>query len=150
MFTFIKIAYHGAIHGRNVERLGHKPHPRTQQPEHDGRLQTNPWERELKRLTEHPPGDRRQYFRSQLPKPGQGSKPARKQATQQDLKSWWGQSCAPNKSGQQLDLSYFAPPPSQGRNHWFKWPLDTVTAPRPTPCSKEQGSSWRLILLPGG
>jgi len=121
MFTFIKIAYHGAIHGGNVEQRGHKPHPRAQQPEQDGHPRINPWEKELKRLhNQLPPGDRRQYFQGQLPKPGPVSKsPAVKQATLQDLRSWWGQSCAPNAKEHHLDSSHFAPPPSQGRNHWF-------------------------------
>jgi len=122
MFTFIKIAYRGAIHGRAVERLWHQAHPRAQQPEQDGPQRTNPWELELKRLNNQVPrGDRRQYFQSQLPKPDPASRsPTAKQATLQELRSWWGQSCTTTKDQQHLDSQHFAPPPSQGRNHWFQ------------------------------
>ncbi len=123
MFTFIKIAYHGAFHGRNMERPGHKSHPRALIPEgNDGHDRTNPWERELKRLSnQKPAGDRRRYFRGQLPQPRPvRQSPSMKHSTLQDLQHWWGQSCAPSKPDQQLESRYFAPPPGQRRNHWFQ------------------------------
>jgi len=125
MFTFIKIAYHQALHGRNVEKIGRRPvigHHVPPQSEDDDLL--NPWETELSRIATNR-GEQAvpiKHYKGKLPRPEIPARPENeisgRQGTLTDLKIWWGNASAA-KPGE-IDIKSFAPAPRRHQTRWWQ------------------------------